>query len=180
MQGDDAHCPLTCAQVTRRRRLPLNWPVSPKPAETRRPVATITSVQIPHYKDLPTEVHLNAHDAKELFRRRRCVRGGSCVGTQRFHRSRRRGGNVSFPEHLKKNNCHSRRGRERVQRVSPLEPDWDRFVCRNQNPRPSPFHLKVSLIIAASQVQRTGVIIILMHLLCACRIVCSVFVSCKI
>lgn len=46
--------------------------------------------------------------------------------------------------------------------------DWDHFLYSNRIPLPSPFHLIVLLIIGALQIQRTGVIIILMHLLCVC------------
>lgn len=44
--------------------------------------------------------------------------------------------------------------------------DWNHFLHCDKNPLPSPFHLIVLLIIGLSQIQRTGVIIILMHPLC--------------
>lgn len=44
--------------------------------------------------------------------------------------------------------------------------DWNHFLHRDKNPLPSPFHLIVLLIIGLSQIQRTGVIIILMHPVC--------------
>lgn len=71
-----------------------------------------------------------------------------------------------FSKLLAKISCHLRQGCNslHIQRAPCVSPhiDWNHFL----NPLPSPFHLTVSLITRVSE--RTGVIFILMHLLCVC------------